>query len=70
MILWFYQIRLKGVWKVHGAWIGGYDSQSKDKNITITKNKSQLFFRAVYHNKNHVISHPVMTAIFDVILNI
>ena len=40
MILWYYQIRPKGVWKVHGAWIDGYDSQNKDKNITITKNKS------------------------------
>ena len=40
MILWYYQIRPKVVWKVHGAWIDGYDSQNKDKNITITKNKS------------------------------
>ena len=39
MIVW-YQIRPKVVWKVHGAWIDGYDSQNKDKNITITKNKS------------------------------
>ena len=23
-----------------GAWIDGYDSQNKDKNISITKNKS------------------------------
>ena len=30
------------VWKVHGALIDGYDSQTKDKNITITKNKSVL----------------------------
>ena len=69
MILWYYQIRPKVVWKVHGAWIGGYDSQNKDKNITITKNKSPLFYCAVYHSKNHVISHPVITAILDVILN-
>ena len=27
-----------------GAWIDGYDNQNKDKNITITKNKSPLFF--------------------------
>ena len=27
-----------------GAWIDGYDYQNKDKNITITKNKSPLFF--------------------------
>ena len=34
----------KMVWKVHGAWIDGYDSQNKDKNITITKIKSLLLF--------------------------
>ena len=44
MILWYYQIRPKVVWKLHGVWIDGYDSQNKDKNITITKNKSLLFF--------------------------
>ena len=44
MILWYYQIRSKVVWKVHGAWIDGYDSKNKDKNITITKNKSIIFF--------------------------
>ena len=65
MILW-----PKVVWRVHGAWIGGYDSQNKDKNIAIMKNKSLLFFRAVYHSKNHVILHPVIAAISDVILNI
>ena len=30
----------KMVWKVHGAEIDGYDSQNKDKNITIAKKKS------------------------------
>ena len=71
MILWYYQIRQKVVWKLHGAWIDGYDSQNKDKNITITKNRSLLFFfRAVYHSKNYVIPHPVIAAILDVILNI
>ena len=70
MILWYYQIRSKVVWKVHGAWIAGYDSQNKDKNIPITKNKSLLFFCAVYHSKNHVIPQPVVAAILDVILNI
>ena len=44
MILWYYQIWPKVVWKVHGAWIDGYDSQNKDKIITITKNKSLLLF--------------------------
>ena len=27
-----------------GAWIDGYDTRKKTKNITITKNKSLLFF--------------------------
>ena len=58
------------VWKVHGAWFDGYDSQNKDKNITILKIKSLLFFHAVYYNKNHVIPHPVITAILNVILNL
>ena len=53
-----------------GAWIDGYDYQNKDKNITITKNKSPVFFRAVYHSKTHVIPHPVIAAIFDVILKL
>ena len=43
MILWYYQIWPKVVWKVHGACIDKYDSQNKDKNITITKNKSLIF---------------------------
>ena len=70
MILWYYQVRQKVVWKVHGAWIDGYDLQNKDKNITIMKNKSLLLFLAVYHSKNPVISHPVIATILDVILNI
>ena len=44
VILWHYQIWQNVVWKVHGAWIDEYDSQKKDKNITIMKNKSLLFF--------------------------
>ena len=44
MILWYNQIWPKVVWKVHGAWIDGYDSQNKDKNITITKNKNLVIF--------------------------
>ena len=43
MVLWYYQIRPKVVWKVHGAWIDRYVSQNKDKNITITKKKSVTF---------------------------
>ena len=57
------------VWKVHVAWIDGYDSQNKDKNITITKIKGLLFFYAVYYSKNHVIPHPVIATILNVILN-
>ena len=67
MISWYYQIRLKVVWKVHGAWIDGYDSPNKDKNITITKIKSLLFFHAMYYSKNHVIPYPVIAAILNVI---
>ena len=48
MIISYYQIRPKVVWKVHAAWIDGYDSPNKDKNITITKIKSLLFFHAMY----------------------
>ena len=65
MILWYYQIRPKVVWKVHGAWIDGYDSPNKDKNITITKIKSLLFFYAMFYSKNHVIPHPVIAAILN-----
>ena len=43
MILWYYQIRPKVVWKVHGALIDGYYI-FPDKNITITKIKSLFFF--------------------------
>ena len=39
MIVSYYQIPPKVVWKVHGASTEGYDSQNKDKNITITNNK-------------------------------
>ena len=51
---------------MHGAWIDGYDFQNKDKKITITKNKSLLFFRVVYHSKKHVTPHPVIAAILGV----
>ena len=53
-----------------GAWVGRYDFESEYKNNTITINKICYFFLAVYHSKNHVIPHPVIAAIFDVILNI
>ena len=48
--------------KVHGAsCIDGYDSQNKDKNITIAKNKSVTF-----PCKKHVIPYPGIDAILDV----
>ena len=54
-----------------GAWIGGYDYQNKDKKqLPLRKMIVRYFFRAVYHSTTHVISHPVIAAIFDVILNI
>ena len=59
----------KVLWKVHGAWIDGYDYQNKDKSITIMITKiaqSLLFFRAVYHSKKNVIPRPVIAAILDV----
>ena len=56
----------KMVWKVHGAWIDGYDTQNKDENITITKNKSLLLFPC----SDYVIPHPVIADMLDVILNI
>ena len=42
------------------------------KNITISKNKEFVgfFFRAVYHTKNPVITHPAIAAILNVISNI
>ena len=70
MILCYYQIWTKVVWKVHGAWIDGYDSQNKDKNIAVTKNKSLLFFLAVYQKKTCDSPTTVIGAILDVILNI
>ena len=34
------------------------------------KIRGRYFFRAVYHNKNYVIPHPVIAATLDIILNI
>ena len=36
--------QVKSGLEMHGAWIDGYDSPNKDKNMTITKIKSLLFF--------------------------
>ena len=43
-------------------------SQNKHKNITITKNKSLLLFSEQCIIAKHVISHPVIAVIVDVIL--
>ena len=54
------------VWKVaHGL----MDMITKTTTKTLRK-ISLWFFRAVYHSKTHVISHPVIAAILEVILNI
>ena len=68
MILRYHQIQPRVVWKVHGAWIEGYDSQNKDKNITVKKNKSVIFSVHCIIAKKHVIPHPVIAAILNVIL--
>ena len=44
-------------------------TKTKTKN-NITKSKSLLFYRAVYHSKNNVIPNSVIAAILDIILNI
>ena len=63
-MIWFYRIRPKVVWKVHGACIDGYDSpEQRLKHYHYEKIR-------VYHSKNHVIPHPVIAAILNVILNI
>ena len=53
-----------------GAWIDGNDNQNKDKTLPLSKIRVPYFFHAVYHSKTHVISHPVIAAILDVIMNI
>ena len=45
-------------------------TRTKTKHITISKNKSSIFFGAVYHSTTHVISHPVIAAIFDAIFDV
>ena len=52
-----------------GTLIDGYDYyQNKDKKHY--HYESVIFFCAVYHSTTHVISHPAIAAIFDVILSI
>ena len=67
-ILWYYQIRPKVVSKMHGAWM---DTISRTKTKTLPLRKLRVcFFHAVYYRKKHVIPHPVIAAILNVILNI
>ena len=42
--------------------------KTKTKSLPLPKIRVCYFFRAVYHSKKHVISHPVIAAILDVIL--
>ena len=51
------------------AWIDGYDYQNKDtqKTLPLRKNKSVIFFSAVYNKKNHVI--PQYTSCYSAILD-
>ena len=83
MILWYYQIRPKVVWEVHGAWIDGYflsiilaslrlsitpDTIPRTKtNHYHYKNKTLLFFRAVYHSKNIVIPYCFIAGILNIL---
>ena len=49
---------------------GLIDAITRRKIITVTQNKRLLFISAVYHSKYNVISHPVIAAVLDVILNL
>ena len=65
LCVWYHQIRPKVARKV----VHGY--QNKDKNITITTQKSVNFsLQCIITKKKYVILHPVSAAILDFILNI
>ena len=70
MILWYYKIGQKwsGKCMVHG--LMDMIPRTKTKTSPLQKIRVCYFFRAVYHSKNHVIPHPVIAAILNVILNI
>ena len=71
LILWYYQIRPKVVCKVqlvHG--LMDTISRTKTKTEPLRKLRVCYIFRAVYQSKNHLIPHPVIAAILDVILNV
>ena len=44
--------------------------RTKTETLPLRKIRVCYFFCAVYHSKNHVIPHPVIAAILDVILSI
>ena len=72
-IIWYYGIiksgkRWFGKCMVHGL----MDTvlRTKTKTLPLLNIRVCYFFCAVYHSKNHVISHPVIAAFLEVILNI
>ena len=44
--------------------------RTKTKTLPLRKLRVCYFFHAMYYSKNHVIPHPVIAAILNVILNI
>ena len=67
-IIWYYGIiRSDQRWYM-GLWIRL--PEQRQKPLPLRKIRVCYFFRAVHHSKTHVISHPVIAAILDVILNI
>ena len=69
MILWYYQIWPKVVWKVVNG-LMEVITKTSQKTLTLKKIKVRYFFRAVYHSKKHVTPHTVIASILEVILNI
>ena len=65
MILLYNQIRQKVVHRLMNA-----ITRAKTKILPLRKTRVCYFFRAVHHAKKHVITHPFIAAILDVILNI
>ena len=61
MIVWYYQIYPKVVWKVVYGLMNTI-TKTKTKN-NITKSMSLLFYRAVYHSKNHLIPLEIISNI-------
>ena len=70
-ILWYHQILPKVVSKMLHGLMDTFTRTKTKKRFTIMKKiRGRYFFRAVYHNKNYVIPHPVIAATLDIILNI